>query len=91
MVTMSAATSGESQIVITTNSETGTITETTLTHMVCDDDMPSSPDSTGFDDDDDDDDCGSDILASPMDDDVTAQLAAAGTIMLDNLYLGYLH
>jgi hypothetical protein len=82
MVTMSAATSGESQIVITTSpgGESGTVTET-LTHMVCDDDMPSSPDSTAFDDDDDDDDCGSDILANAMDDDVTAQLAAAGTIL----------
>jgi len=82
MVTMSGVTSGESQIVITTSPAGDGVsgTEATLTQMVCDDDdnMPSSPDSTAFDDDDDDDDCGSDILASAMDDDVTAQLAAAG-------------
>ncbi|XP_065332472.1 DNA-binding protein P3A2-like isoform X4 [Cloeon dipterum] len=87
MVTMSAATSGEAQIVITSNSpsnEGAGGADANLAHMVSDNEdnnMPSSPDSTCFDDDDDDDDdCGTDLMAVAMNDDVTAQLAAAGPV-----------
>ncbi|CAB3361225.1 Hypothetical predicted protein [Cloeon dipterum] len=87
MVTMSAATSGEAQIVLTSNSpsnEGAGGADANLAHMVSDNEdnnMPSSPDSTCFDDDDDDDDdCGADLMAVAMNDDVTAQLAAAGPV-----------
>ncbi|XP_059480633.1 DNA-binding protein P3A2-like isoform X3 [Neocloeon triangulifer] len=85
MVTMSGATSGESQIVLPGSppgNDSGT--DANLTHMVSDneDNMPSSPDSTCFDDDDDDDDDndGADLMTVAMSDDVTAQLAAAGPV-----------